>query len=46
VRIDPDPARFSTAAALGPEPLSDAGALRDDGPPSWMELVDLVSASR
>ena len=42
VGIDPDPARFSTPAALGPEPMSAAGVLRDDGPPKWAALVEGV----
>ena len=44
VWIEPDPARFSTTAALGPEPLSAAEALRDDGPPEWEALVEDVDA--
>jgi uncharacterized protein len=45
VWIEPDPARFSTTAALGPEPLSAAGALREDGPPEWEALVADVDAA-
>ena len=46
VWIEPDPARFSTAAALGPEPLSAAEAMRDDGPPEWEALVEDVGGPR
>ena len=42
VSIVPDPAFLSTRAARAPEWLSDAEALRRDGPPSWEELVELV----
>jgi hypothetical protein len=38
----PDPAFLSTRAARAPERLSDAEALRRDGPPAWDELVALV----
>jgi uncharacterized protein len=43
VLIDPDPARFSTRAALGPEPLSAAAALRERGAPGWPALVAAVA---
>lgn len=43
VWIQPDPARFSTAAAHGPDPLSAAGLLRENGPPSWEALVGAVA---
>jgi uncharacterized protein len=42
VSIVPDTAFLSTRAARAPERLSDAEALRRDGPPAWEELVDLV----
>ena len=42
VSIVPDPAFLSTRAARAPERLSDAEALRRDGPPAWDELVALV----
>jgi len=42
VSIVPDPAFLSTRAARVPERLSDAEALRRDGPPAWEELVELV----
>lgn len=45
VAIDPDPQRFSTAAAHGDGPLNAASALRVDGAPSWNALVGLAVAS-
>jgi len=42
VSIVPDPAFLSTRAARAPERLSDAEALRRDGPPPWDELVEHV----
>ena len=42
VSIVPDPAFLSTRAARAPERLSDAEALRRDGPPAWDELVEQV----
>ncbi len=46
VSIQPDPRRFSTAAAHGDEALAAAAALRRDGAPSWEELVSLAAAVR
>jgi uncharacterized protein len=46
VGITPNPALFSTTAALGRESLWAAEALRRDGPPAWDELVALVGAAR
>lgn len=43
VSIEPDPALLSTRAARGAERLSEAEALRRDGPPDWEALVELVS---
>jgi uncharacterized protein len=45
VFIEPNPALFSTSAALGAAPLSAAEALREDGPPDWDALVALVDAA-
>ena len=45
VGIDPDPLRFSTAAAHGDEPLAAAAALRVAGAPSWNELAGLAGPS-
>ena len=45
VSIEPNPAFFSTPAALGPAPLAAAGALREDGPPGWESLVTVVGGS-
>lgn len=42
VWIQPDPARFSTAVALGDEPLEAAATLRSDGAPAWAALAALV----
>lgn len=42
VSIVPDPAFLSTRVARAPERLSDAEALRRDGPPPWEDLVELV----
>lgn len=39
VSIEPDPALFSTRAALGPAPLSAAADLRERGAPSWEALI-------
>lgn len=44
VGIEPNPAFFSTRAALGPAPLSAAEALREEGPPRWEALVEVVGA--
>jgi uncharacterized protein len=44
VSIVLDPALLSTAAAREPRRLSEADALRQDGPPEWEALVELVSA--
>jgi uncharacterized protein len=41
VSIDPDPARFSTAHAHGPEPLREAALLRRS-PPTWDALLALM----
>jgi uncharacterized protein len=41
VAITPDPARFSTALAHGPEPLAAAARVRD-GPPEWDDLLRLL----
>jgi hypothetical protein len=41
VGIDPDPARFSTPLAQGPEPL-EAAALPRTSPPTWAELIATV----
>jgi uncharacterized protein len=38
VSIQPDPARFSTTVARGPEPLAAAARLRD-APPKWVDLL-------
>jgi uncharacterized protein len=46
VSIRPDPKRFSTRAAHGEEPLAAAAALRQDGAPSWEELVVLAATPR
>jgi uncharacterized protein len=46
VSIEPDPALLSTRAAQGPARLSEAEALRRDGPPTWDTLVGLVSSTR
>jgi uncharacterized protein len=42
VSIVPDPAFLSTRAARAPERLSDAEALRRDGPSAWDELIALL----
>lgn len=42
VSIVPDPAFLSTRAARAPERLSDAEALRRDGPAAWDELIALL----
>lgn len=44
VAIDPDPLRFSTSAAHGPERLSAAARLRSRGAPSWDTLAALAAA--
>ena len=38
VLIQPDPARFSTSLARGPEPLTAAAGVRA-APPGWIELL-------
>lgn len=43
VSIEPDPALLSTRAARGTDRLSEAEALRRDGPPDWETLVELVT---
>ena len=45
VSIVPDPAFLSTQAARAPQRLSEADALRRNGPPDWETLVELASAS-
>lgn len=44
VLIEPDPARFSTMAALGPEPLTAATTLREQGAPGWPALIAAATA--
>jgi uncharacterized protein len=44
VSIEPDPQLLSTPAALGPEPLAAAAALREHGTPDWDALVTAVGA--
>ena len=46
VSIEPNPALLSTRAAQGPARLSEAEALRRDGPPTWDALVGLVASPR
>lgn len=45
VGIEPDPARFSTAAARAPDATRRAGALRERGAPAWSTLLGSLFAS-